>query len=174
MSMKINFKDLDLQDALDLAILIEKEAEDRYKEFVELLGHRYKNDAGDLFRTMVVNEAKHGQQLSERRKKLFANIPVRVTLDMIWDVEAPAQGLVRSYMSPRQATEVALQSERKAFQFFDEALKYIRNVEVRELFSELRSEELEHEQMLLKHLETLPPSEGQDLNDDDIDEPSQL
>jgi len=41
MSVTIEYAKLNLQDALDLAILIEEEACERYKEFAEHIGNRY-------------------------------------------------------------------------------------------------------------------------------------
>ena len=38
MTAALEFKKLSLQDALDLAILIEEEAKDRYEEFTRIVG----------------------------------------------------------------------------------------------------------------------------------------
>ena len=172
--MTIDFKTLDLRDSLDLAILIEEEACERYKEFAEQIGSRYRGDAGDFFKEMALNEEKHGRQLSDRRNKLFKDAPRRVNPIVIWDIEAPAAGKPRPYMSPRQAMELALSAETKAYRFFDDALPYIVNAEVRALFTELRNEEGEHRKALEKQIALLPPGDGPDLSDDDLDEPSAL
>ena len=174
MELKIDFKNLNLQDALDLAIMIEEEAHERYLEFSQGVGSRYDGDAGDMFKTMAANEAKHGQQLSERRKKLFKDAPRKVTAMSIWNVEAPEEGSVRTYMSTRQAMNVALAAETKAFQFFHEALQFVKDPAVRELFTELRGEEKEHQDILKGWIAKLPAHEGPDLNDDDMDEPPEL
>src|ERR1035437_3934037 len=113
--MMIDFKNLDLRDSLDLAILIEEEARERYEEFASQMGSRYKGDAGDFFKEMAANEAKHGKALSERRKKLFKDAPRRVKPIAIWDIEAPESGKPRPFMSPRQAMELALSAETKAY-----------------------------------------------------------
>ena len=49
-------------------------------------------DAASIFNSMAKNEEKHGQQLSERRQKLFGDRPLRVSRDDIFDVEAPEPG----------------------------------------------------------------------------------
>ena len=174
---KLDFSKLDLCDALDLAVLIEQEAEERYIEFSEKLGDRYKGDASELCRFMAVNEAKHGAALQERRERLFGPIssrPSKMNRDMFFDAEAPDQGKPRAYMSPRQAIQMALDAEKKAYDFFDSAIPYLTNSEVKMLFLELKQEELEHQELLSELLEKLPPSEGPDLDDDDLDEPPAL
>jgi rubrerythrin len=72
-------------------------------------------------------------------------------------------------MSGRQALEVALDSERKAREFFDEALGTTTDPEVRALLLELRDEEAEHERLVQARLAGLPA--GPDLEDDEADEP---
>jgi rubrerythrin len=165
----LDFARLDLRDALDLAILIEEEAKERYESFTKIVGGRYKGDASDVFRTMAGYEAKHGAQLAERRKKLFGNQPVRVSRAMIDDIEAPDHGKPRVFMSARQAFEVALSSEEKAHDFFVEALRHVKDPEVKKLFQELRDEEVEHKNMISARLKDLPP--GADVEEAEADEP---
>ncbi len=170
---EIQFQNLDMMDALDLAILIEEEAKERYEEFVEQLGARYPGDASDVFAQMAKYEEEHHQQLLARRIKLFANKPVRVNRDMIWDVEAPSPSGPRTYMSPYQAMEIALEGEKKAHEFFCQALKVVTNQEVRILFEELRDEELAHQALLAKWMKK-HDNDGPDRDDDGIDDPPAL
>jgi rubrerythrin len=169
MSPTLDFATLSLQDALDLAILVEEEAEERYRELAELVGGRYEGDAADVFRGMIQNEAKHKDQLAARRRRLFGDAPRRVSREMFWEIEAPDYGKPRVFMSPRQAMEVALASEVKAYEFFDTALHHLENAEVKALFEELRGEEHQHQRMLEKHMEGMPP--GPDVEEQDADEP---
>ena len=165
----IEFADLSLQDALDLAILVEDEAKERYEEFAELMTTHHTEDAAKFFVFMAANEAKHGDELRKRRSELFGEAPVQVDSTMIFDVEAPEPSEVRAFMSTRQALEVALAAETKAFQFFDSALPSITNDEVKELFSELRDEEVEHQDMVKEQLARLP--EGPEADPDDYVDP---
>ena len=107
---RVDVASLSLRDALDLAILMEDEACERYETFSGIVGGRYPGDAADAFRTMAAAEAKHRAQLSERRRKLFGDAPCGLTRDMLDDVEAPDMGKPRVFMSARQAMEVALAS----------------------------------------------------------------
>jgi rubrerythrin len=167
--MRLDFATLDLRDALDLAILMEEEARQRYLEFSKLVGGRYTGDASDVFSLMASYEEKHGSQLAARRRALFQDAPVRVTMDMLDDVEAPDRGQPRVFMSARDAVEVALRSEEKAWTFFDEALRAVKDPSVRELFTELRSEEADHKKLLAARLKKLPA--GPDLTESEADAP---
>ncbi len=167
MTANIDFSKLDLQDALDLAVLIEVEAWERYKFFAKQIGRRRPGDAADIFESMARNEEKHGKQLSERRQELFGDAPLRVSKDDIFDVEAPDSGAPRWNMSPLKAFKLALNSEEKAFWFYDEALKHVKDPGVRELFTELREEESEHVVMVKEAIEKLPPGSDVDLENED-------
>ena len=169
MSTRLDYSKLSLMDALDLASLIELEARRRYTEFAESLGSRGVDDAGAVFRSMAVNENKHCEEIAERRLALFGDQPAKVTLDDIFDVEAPASGDVRWNMSVLKAYQLALYSEQKAFAFYDEALDYVDQPDVKALFEELREEEAEHVQMLVKIIAKLPPSAEIELEDEDYD-----
>jgi len=167
MPVNLDFSTLELMDALDLAIMIEVEAWERYKAFAEQLGHRFSGDAASIFETMATNEAKHGRQLHDRRKALFADAPPRVSRTAIFDVEAPEAGAPRWNMSPLKAFQLALASEQKAYWFYDEALKHVKDPAVRELFTELRDEETEHVRMVKQAIEALPPGSDIDLENED-------
>jgi rubrerythrin len=167
----IDFSELSLCDALDLAILIEEEAQERYEEFAEQMELHHTPAAARFFRFMAENEAKHGTQIAERRRELFADAPRRVTRAMLWDVEAPDYDKARAFMSVRQAMLTALSSEEKAHAYFVEALPRLSDPEVRALFRELRDEEIEHQNLIKAELAKLPPEPDADA-DDFADEPA--
>lgn len=158
MSTRLDLATLSLMDALDLATLIELEANQRYKMFARQLGHRGTNDPASVFASMAENEIKHGQQLFERRKALFGDTPARVTLDDLFDTEAPEMGAVSATMSTLQAFELALSAEQKAFDFYDQSLPHVSDPEIHALFTELRDEEREHVSMVQQAIAGLPPS----------------
>ena len=121
MSTSLDLSKLSLMDALDLAILIEEEARQRYELFAKQLGRTGGYDAGAFFASMVENEAKHGTELLERRIALFGKTPMKLKLHDIYDIEAPDTGAPRRGMSTLQAFEVGLSSEKKAYDFYDMA-----------------------------------------------------
>ena len=167
MPVSLDFSTLDLVDALDLAIMIEFEAWERYKLFSEQIGHRFSGDAASIFDSMAGNEEKHGRQLIHRSQELFGDAPPRVSRSAIFDVEAPEVGAPRWNMSPLKAFKLALASEEKAYWFYDEALKHVTDPAVRKLFSELRDEETEHVRMVKDAIEALPPGSDIDLENED-------
>jgi rubrerythrin len=166
----IDFEKLDLRDALDLAILIEEEAGDIYLEFAEQMENQHTAEAARFFRTMIVNEKKHGDELTERRTALFGSQPRRVDRAMLFNVEAPDYEKARAFMSRREALQVALDCERKAQSFFTEAVKHVKDPEVKRLFEELREEEVVHERLVATELSKLPP-DPEVTADDYADEP---
>ena len=155
MSTSLDLSTLSLMDALDLATLIEEEARQRYEMFAKQLSG---SGSGTFFASMAENEAKHGTEILERRIKLFGKAPMKVKLDDLFDVEAPEMGAVRRGMSTVQAFELGLAAEKRAHDFYDMALPGITDPEVRELFIELREEEIEHVEMLKEAMAKLPPS----------------
>lgn len=170
----IDFTQLSAEDALDLAILIEEEAEERYREFAHQMDLHHTPDAASFFRFMAGNEARHRDQLFQRRSSQFGDAPRRVTRAMLWDVEAPDYDEARAFMSPRRAMEAALRCEQKAHAFFVGALSAaIRDPAVRALFEELREEEVHHQELVGQELAKLPAeAEGEIDPEDFTDEPT--
>ena len=162
MSTKIDFAKLNLKDALDLAILIEEEAKERYTEFFDQMVLHHTQEAAEFFHSMIGNEARHEAELTARRRALFQDAPSAVKRSMLWEVEAPDYDQTRAFMSARQAMGVAMQSEIKAHDFFTAAIPHIKDPQVLKLFKELREEELLHQDLVRKELEKLPPDPGID------------
>ncbi|MFO1412732.1 MAG: ferritin family protein [Burkholderiales bacterium] len=167
MPTKLDYAKLSLMDALDLATLIEVEAAKRYTQFAEQLGSRTGDDAAAVFQSMAVNENKHGEQIAERRLALFGEKVPNVKLSDIFDVEAPDYGAPRHNMSPLDAYLIALASEKKAHAFYDLALRYVTQPDVKALFEELREEETEHVHMVEELIRKLPPEARVEEEDQD-------
>jgi erythrin-vacuolar iron transport family protein len=153
----IDFTRITLQDALDLAVLVEEEARERYEEFAHQMRLHHSHEAARFFRFMAQNEEKHRSELAARRRELFPREKAHVTREMLFDVEAPDYDDVRAFITARQALNVALAAEEKAHAFFVAALPSVRNAEVKTLFEELRDEEVHHKEMVRKQLDAAPP-----------------
>lgn len=161
----IDFATLSMRDALDLAVLIEEEARDRYEELAaQLILHRTPAAAGFFTKMMRVEEI-HRKDLAEQRQRAFGNHPVTVTREMIYDVEAADYDEVRMNMTHRDALEVALRSEIKAQLFFKSALKSVTSAEVKKLFEHLHEEEILHQKMVNDELAKLAPEAPGDRDD---------
>ena len=76
-------------------------------------------------------------------------------------VDANTAAARNATMSTLEAFEVGLQAEQKAHDFYDGALAGITDEDVRELFVELRDEEIEHVEMLRDAMGKLPSSAGE-------------
>lgn len=161
----IDFKTLSLCDALDLAVLIEEEARDRYAELADQLAKHDTPEAAGFFRKMSVIEEKHRVQLAERRAQAFGHAPVKVTREMLFDIEAPDYDEARAFMTHRQALEAALRSEQKAHGFFAAALPLVTDASVHTLFAELCDEELEHQDLVRAELKKLAPASDYGASD---------
>ena len=171
MNASVDFATLELQDALDLAILVEDEAQERYLELADQMEQHHTAEAARFFRTMAGNEKKHGDDLRARRRSLFGDSPRRVKASMLWDVEAPAYDEVRVYMSARQAMETALRAETKAHAFFVAALPRLQDADVRKLFQELRDEEVLHQALVREAMRGVapePPADPTDYADEPV------
>ena len=162
MAKSLDFSGLDLQDALDLAVLVEEEAQERYLELAAQMEEHRTHAAAEFFRFMAGNEEKHGLELAKRRRSLFGDLPRRVDRSLLWDVEAPTYDTVRAFMPLRQALQVALDSEEKAYAFFVEALGHISDPQVRTLFEELREEEILHQDLVKNEIAKAPADPAAD------------
>jgi rubrerythrin len=153
---QVDFSRLSLQDALDLATLVEEEAHERYLELADQMDAHRTPEAARFFRFMAENEAKHGAELAERRRALFGDAPRVVRRTMIFDVEAPDYDEARAFMTARAALDIALRCEEKAHAFFVEALPHLGDPQVQALFAELRDEEVHHQELVRREIERLP------------------
>ncbi len=175
MSSKVKLSEIDLKDALDLAIEIELEAKERYLEFARQIGSLKSNDAGDFFTQMSQNEEKHALSLKEKRVELFGNSPSRISLEDLYEyqeIEAPEFDRAKPFLSTKAALEVARDCEVKAYNFFDKAMKIVIDPKVKELFLELRNEEEEHRMMVEEIIKKTKCDGGS--NDSEVDEPNGL
>ena len=167
----IDFATLSLRDALDLAVLVEEEARDRYEELAAQLILHHTPEAAGFFTKMMRMEELHRKQLFDHRAKLFGGQPNTLRREMIFEVEAPAYDEVRMNMTHRQALEVALRSEQKAHEFFQSAIRTLASAEVKKIFEELCEEEVVHQRLVEAELAKLPleaPGERYDFGDDPV------
>lgn len=171
MSHQIDFTTLSLKDTLDLAIFIEEEAKERYEEFAEQMDAHRTPEAARFFRTMAENELKHAQMIATRRQQSCGDEPVTVDRALVVEAEAPSYEGARAFMSLNEALDVAMAAEVKAFEFYDGALTQVEDAQVRELFVDLRDQEVQHQQMI-KAIMAKVPAEGPFDPDDFVDAPT--
>ncbi len=171
MSQPLDLGELSLVDALDLAVLIEGEARERYAELSDQMTLHHNEDAARFFARMVEVERVHESALAGRREQRFPWEQRKVTRAMIFDVEAPGYESARATMTVRSAMAMALEAEAKARDFYDEALRRVTDPEARTLFTELRHEETEHMGLVEREIAKLPPESvvtAEDYADDPV------
>lgn len=174
MSQKLDFSNINLRDALDLAILMEDESKVRYLELAEQIGSSHSDDAAGFFIYMARNEEKHGRDLTEQRIKRFgteASTLTKAIKDEMLYAEAPAYEEVRIFMSLRRALNMSLGCEKKAYDFYDSAITQINDEEVKKLFIELREEESFHQKLITALMNKSSDDLNPEVASDDIDTP---
>jgi rubrerythrin len=171
MSQDIDFSALSLRDTLDLAIAVEEEAKERYDDFAEQLDAHRTPEAAKFFRFMAANEIKHAEKLSAQRASLFGDEPNTADTSALYDIEAPEFDAARAFMSVQAALDVAMESEVKAWLFYDGALPQVQDPKVKKLFIELRDQEKRHQEMIEDARAKMP--KGDDFDPDDfVDAPA--
>ncbi len=171
MSHHIDFATLSIKDTLDLAIMIEEEAKERYEEFADQMDAHHTPDTARFFRTMAENELKHAEMITARRRLTCGDEPVTVDRALIVEAEAPSYEGARAFMSINEALEVAMAAEVKAYEFYDGALPEVSDPNIRELFVDLRDQEAQHQQMI-KAIMAKVPADGPFDPDDFADDPT--
>lgn len=175
MDHKINFKDFSLKDTLDLAILMEEESRDRYLEIANQLGSGYTGDASDFFLQMSYNEEAHRKELAFERAKLFGEQACELS-DSIKDEMRYTETLpydeVRIYMSKRQALDLALACEVRAYNIFNDAASQVLDPKVKRVFLNLRDEEKKHQSFIYKLIAETTSNLTPDVPIEEIDTPS--
>jgi len=155
MGLSIDFSKLKPQDVLDLAIFAEGEAQDNYEQLSTIMRSRGNDHAADFFSRMANLEKLHHDQLRTRREDLFAGVAPNLADRWFWGIEAPDYGAVGPSLTIRQAYELALESEVRAHDYYQEAKDWVHNAGVETLFEELREAEEQHQKLLRGELAKL-------------------
>ena len=148
MALKVDFSRMDGRDALDIAIVIEDEAQLAYEHLADWVGSDGNTKAADFFKRMAVREKRHKEEITERRAELFGDVPARHDEAAPWEAEVPDYESLGRNVSLEDAFDVAMGAETRAHDFYAEAIDYIEAPEVVELFDWLRKAEIEHQRML--------------------------
>jgi len=148
MALQVDFSRLDEQDVLDLAIQVEQEAEDGYLQLADWVGSDGNREASEFFVRMAGFEARHRQQLVSRRQELFGDAPPRHSDKAAWEVEQPDWDAIGRSLDLEQAFELGMEAERRAGEYYSEALSYASDPDVIELFKSLAKAEEDHLRML--------------------------
>lgn len=148
MALQVDFSRLDEQDVLDLAIQVEQEAEDNYLQLADWVGSDGNREASEFFARMAGFEARHRERIAARRRELFGDTPPRHSAKAAWEVEQPDYARIGKSVDLKLAFGVAMDAERRAGEYYREALSYAGDPNVIELFESLAKAEDDHLRML--------------------------
>ena len=148
MALKVDFSRMDGRDALDIAIVIEDEAQLAYEHLADWVKSDGNTEAAEFFERMAVREKRHKDEITARRQELFGDVPARHDDAAPWEAEVPDYESLGRDVTLEEAFNVAMGAETRAHDFYAEALDYIEAPEVVELFDWLRKAEIEHQRML--------------------------
>jgi rubrerythrin len=148
MTLDIDFSKLDAQDVLDLAILVEQEAEDNYEQLASWMEADGKSEVAAFFAKMAKLEERHRAQITEQRQQLFGDAPARHSSRAVFEVEQPDYDDIGADITLEGAFELAMNAERKAGDYYGSALDYASDPQVIALFENLKKAEQDHMRLL--------------------------
>ena len=138
------------------AIAMEREAADRYAEFAGTMDEQANHAVAALFRMLASLEGRHLEEL-ERRAGGLALPPLDA--DHSWPrgegPETPAHRQLSRAMTQRQALGIALEAEKGARAFFEQAARVAPDADTRALAEEMAAEEAHHAVLIERLLQAL-------------------
>lgn len=148
MGLSMDFSKLKPHDVLDLAIFAEEEAEEQYEHFATLMEIGRNSELAEFFHKMAGREKRHRDQVAERRQVLYPTATPNLANRAVWGVEAPYRAKPEPSMPLADAFKLALDSEKRAEDYYATALQQALEPTVAELFESLRNAEVEHQRLL--------------------------
>jgi rubrerythrin len=152
MALEVDFSRMDGRDALDIAIVIEDEAELAYEHLADWVEGDGNTEAAEFFKRMAAREKRHKDEITARRAELFGHAPSRHDEAAPWQAEVPDYESLGREVSLEDAFNVAMGAETRAHDFYADALEYIENPDIAELFDWLRKAEIEHQRLLREEM----------------------
>jgi rubrerythrin len=148
MALDMDFSKLQPHDVLDLAIFAEEEAQEQYESFSAIMETGHNREAAEFFRKMAEREKLHRDQIAERRQALYAKARPNLANRAVWGIEAPYDAKAESNLSLAAAFTIALDSEKRAHDYYAAALEQPLDATVSQLFENLRKAEIDHMRLL--------------------------
>ena len=153
---------LTVSELLDLAILAEEEAAQRYGEFAEQMEANREPQTAALFRQIQTREIEHLRRLREQRTRSGAESKNIEPLHFFDPAEATPYKGSSQQMTPTHVYQAVLQGEERACAFYQKLKEILSDSEAKELAHALWTEELRHVEWAARQLRNLPasPPEG--------------
>ena len=136
-----------IEDFLAHALALEAEAATRYRQFAELMQSHHNRDVAECFLRLSRMESEHHETV--RARAAGRALPALAPGEYRWiDPESPESApldAAHQPATPRQALEIALANEERAWRFFERIVaspSY--GDDVREMAKQFAAEEEEH------------------------------
>lgn len=149
---------LDFVELLDVAILAEEEAAERYGEFADQMEQHHNVQAARLFREIQAREREHLHRLRETRTARSARPATIEPLHFFDPVEAPPYETAHYRMTPGHIFQVALAAEQRAAAFYKQLTEILDDAEAREMARECLQEETKHVEQVENEMRKLSPA----------------
>jgi rubrerythrin len=137
---------LSLGELLLHALVIEREAVHRYSELAGMMAQVGNKKVAEIFSKMSGIEAQHAEYIEAQIKD--RKLPVLTPSQFTWPgPEAPENTdshRLFHFMTPRQALELALDNERRAYEFYNDVVDDSTDERVREMAADFAVEEEQH------------------------------
>jgi len=128
------------------ALLIEREAVERYREFATHMAERGNDALAELFDQLAVFEGEHAYHLA--KKTAGMTLPKLAAGEHAWlDQDAPvpeSHAFIYRMLTPRMALEIALRAEERAKAFFDRVIAETGDAGIREAAMGMARDEQAH------------------------------
>jgi len=145
-----------LEEFMATALVMEREAAQRYNEIADAMETHNNREVAQLFRTMAGYEAKHAQTImAEMNWVEVPGVPPGAWPAMESPEMIPNDA-VHYLMHPWHALDLALAAEQRAEAFFAELARVADSESVRRAALELRDEETEHVAMVKQWMTRFP------------------
>jgi rubrerythrin len=160
-----------LEELLAHALLIEAEAEERYRDLAAQMEAHNNLEVANLFQKLAIYEGGHAAEIEARTDDM--TLPEYAAWDYSWETPESPELINTSAMhyliSPRSALDQARIAEQQAFDFFDHLARTAPNASLAEMAKIFAAEEKEHIAMIDDMLARLAPP--RDNEEDDSDPP---
>ncbi len=137
---------LSVSELLLHALVIELEATHRYKVLADMMEQTGNMKVSKIFSEMSDIEAKHAESIDEQIKG--RKLPVLTPSQYTWrGQDAPENtdsGCLFHLMTPTQAMQLALDNEKRAYEFYSDVVDDSTDERVREMAAEFAVEEEQH------------------------------
>ena len=158
-----------LEELMSLALRIELDAVERYRELADAMDVHNNPAVAMLFRTMADIEGRHVQRLLATMG--WASPPPLPAGAPSWAVlespESIPHDATHYLMQPHDALAIALAGEERAAQFFDALAKALPTDELRAATRAMAEEEREHVALVRAWIARLPPADLRASDDPD-------